>query len=196
MKQVFIVDDLPKTGFELSLKATDEELEMLKDQLSIQNVESFSAKLTIKQWRRGGVQIEGTYEAAITQECVVTLETFDSVVKEEINQKFFSTTKLPELNDKKEGEMLDNDLDPPDALNDGKLNISDYLVETLLLQLDPYPRKPGSDFEDLATNGKFQINQPTVDDGNSNESDDPNKIKKSNATHKPFAGLEKLLKDK
>ncbi|MGL1920314.1 MAG: DUF177 domain-containing protein [Hyphomicrobiales bacterium] len=199
MKQVFIVDDLPKVGFDLKIKATDEECALMAEALNIDKVASFRATLLISQWRRGGAHIVGEFETSITQSCVVSLEPFDSEVKETIDQKFFSSLKLPELNDKNEGEMIDNDMDPPDALEDGKLDVFDYLVETLLLHLDPYPRKPDGQLESLAIAGKFEINQPTMEDeqpiidedGSVSES----KVK-SKATHKPFADLAKLLKDK
>lgn len=198
MQQTFTVEDLPKTGFELKLKATDEECASLAVQMHVVNVANFTADLTIKQWRRGGVHIEGEFATTLTQTCVLSLDEFDTTVSEKIDQKFFSSTKIPDQSDKKEVEMLDNDMDPPDALVDGKLDISDYLVETVLLQLDPYPKKPGSQLESLAIDGKFEINQPTVED--EPDTDEPTSSSetkpKSKATHKPFADLANLLKDK
>lgn len=199
MKQTFIVESLPRTGFQLSLKATEEECTDIAAQLAVEKVNSFTAKLIITQWRRGGVHIEGEYTTTLTQNCVVSLEAFETTFSETIDQKFFSSTKVPELNDKNEGEVIDNDLDPPDALVDGELDISDYLIETLLLKLDPYPRKPGGKLESLAIDGKFEINQPTGEDDveATDEAGAKDKPKtKNKAMHKPFANLAQLLKDK
>ncbi|MCJ8322495.1 MAG: DUF177 domain-containing protein [Rhizobiales bacterium] len=206
MRQIFTVEKLPRAGFQLNLEATPDEREQLATQLNVSAVASFSANITIKQWRRGGVEIVGTFRTKLTQICVISLEPFVTELQEKIEQKFFGSTKIPELNDKKEGEMLDNDLDPPDALVDGQLNIFDYLSETLLLQLDPYPKKPDSRLESLAMGDKFEINQPTVetaDDaaslastGAENSAGDAAVKPKKVASHKPFADLAKLLKDK
>lgn len=203
MQQSFTVEKLPKTGFQLSLEATPEECIELASQLHIENVASFTAQLNIKQWRRGGVHIEGEFETKLSQICVISLESFESTFKHKIKQKFFGTTKIPEFGDKKEVEMIDNDMDPPEALVDGVLNIFDYLVETLLLQLDPYPKKPDSQLESLAMGDKFEINQPTVEDevepnGEHSPADaaSPSQKVKKIATHKPFADLSKLLNEK
>lgn len=195
MQQVFIVDNLPKTGFELKLKATDEECKLLAPQINVEQVASFTAELLIKQWRRGGVHIEGKFTAKLTQQCVISLDSFDTIIDEKIDQKFFASTKIPEFGEKKEVEMIDNDMDPPEALVDGQLNIFDYLAETLLLQLDPYPKKPDSQLESLAIDGKFEINQPNMADEPTLD-DDGTEQPKSKATHKPFANLNQLLKDK
>ena len=195
MQQVFVIDDLPKTGFELKLKATGDELKLLAEQMNVEHVASFTAELLIKQWRRGGAHIEGKYSTTLTQQCVISLDSFVTSVEKEIDQKFFSTTKIPDLGDKKEIEMLDNDMDPPEALVDGKLDILDYLVEVILLELDPYPKKPDSRLESLAIDGKFEINQPTIADEPA-AADGTETAPKAKATHKPFADLAKLLKDK
>lgn len=198
MKQIFVVDNLPKAGFELTLKATDQECIELAAHIGAEHVANFTADLFIKQWRRGGVYIEGKFSTQITQLCSLSLEPFEVQISEKIDQKFFATTKLPSLNDKNEGEMLDNDLDPPEALIDGNLDIFDYLAENLLLQLDPYPKKPGSQLPTADINGKYEINQPTGEDSVETIDQDGNVsgVKpKTTATHKPFADLSKLLKD-
>ncbi len=186
MQQTLIVEALPKTGFELSLKATQDECNSLAEKLQIESVSALSAELFIKQWRKGGVHINGTYTTTISQICVISLETFETILDEKVDQKFFSTTKLPELTDTKEAEMLDNDLDPPEALQDGALNVFDYIAEALLLQLDPYPKKAGVNLNDLENNGKFEINQPTTETEQSDKK----------PTRKPFANLDQLLKNK
>lgn len=195
MHQVFIVENLPKTGFELNLKATDEECKQLATQINVEQVASFTAKLLISQWRRGGVHIEGTFTSTLTQQCVISLDSFDTILDEKIDQKFFASTKIPEYGEKKEVEMIDNDMDPPEALVDGALNIFDYLAETMLLQLDPYPKKPDSQLESLAQDGKFEINQPNMEDPSTHDAAG-NEQPKPKATHKPFANLNQLLKDK
>jgi hypothetical protein len=41
---------------------------------------------------------------------------------------------------------LDAD-DPPDVLESENLDIGAYVVEQLALEIDPFPRKPGVEFE-------------------------------------------------
>jgi uncharacterized metal-binding protein YceD (DUF177 family) len=37
--------------------------------------------------------------------------------------------------------------DPPDVLEDDVIDVAAYLVEHLALEIDPFPRKPGAEFE-------------------------------------------------
>ncbi len=199
LKQILNIESLSNAGFQLNLVANASELIEMANLLHVASVKSFSASLMIRKWRRAGLQIEGSFKSRITQNCVVSLEEFDVEMNDEIHQKFFGNTDTPKMTDSKEVEMLNTDNDPPEALRDGNINILEYLVEVLALQLDPYPRAPESDIETLSTFGNIEINQPDSEslaiEAELNPANKPSE-KKPLATHKPFADLSKLLKDK
>jgi hypothetical protein len=107
-------------------------------------VPQLSVVLHVRSTPDGGVQVEGTLEATVTQQCVVTLEPFDNSVFEEVSLRF-----VPEGSPEAAQETSEDDLefDPPDELTNGALDLGVVAAEFLALGVDPYPRKPGAEFK-------------------------------------------------
>jgi Large ribosomal RNA subunit accumulation protein YceD len=76
---------------------------------------------------------------------VVTLDPIESEIDEPFNLVF---EPLPEQS---EGDVRAvkhiDDADPPEPLQDGKIDLGIVAIEHLILGIDPYPRKPGAVFE-------------------------------------------------
>lgn len=93
------------------------------------------------------LRVTGRVEAVVTQTCGVSLEPFESAVREPV-EVTFSDAVSPE-----EEDVLDEngmpDLDRPDALVRGQIDIGALTAEFLALGLDAYPRKPGIAFEEV-----------------------------------------------
>ena len=90
------------------------------------------------------VKVRGAVNATVGQTCVVTLEPIESQVHEQIDLLFSpppDPVRDPEAARKREkGE-------PPEALDNGYLDLGAIATEFLLLGVDPYPRKPGVEFD-------------------------------------------------
>jgi uncharacterized metal-binding protein YceD (DUF177 family) len=117
--------------------------------LGLDALESLSAEIKVSSWL-DGAQIDGHWTARVRQTCGVTLEPFDSDLEGEIRVR-----ALPQGSaalggaDEAGGELdLDPEVDdPPDVLADDKIDLGAYVVEDLSLAIDPFPRKPGVEFE-------------------------------------------------
>jgi uncharacterized metal-binding protein YceD (DUF177 family) len=76
---------------------------------------------------------------------VLTLEPLPVHVDERFEVNLVEALDTPPSDD---GEIdLELDDDSPDVAENGQIDLGQYAVEQLALQLDPYPRKDGAVFE-------------------------------------------------
>lgn len=115
------------------------------------SMRDLQARFTLKPYRKAGVRVVGPVRASITQTCVVTLEPFDSDLALDVDRTFEPASSRPrkirDLNDDGEIEIDLETLDPPDLVVDGVLDLGAVICEELALSLDPFPRKPGVEFQ-------------------------------------------------
>jgi uncharacterized metal-binding protein YceD (DUF177 family) len=143
ISRLVAVDRLPEGGSHAVLEATPQECEALAREFKLPAVHALKANLRIKGSLRR-MNVSGTVEGRVTQVCVVTLEPFEAAVREEVDVDF-SEHVGPEAEGRDEA-----DLDRPDEIVKGKIDIGALAAEFLALGLDPYPRKPGVAFEEGA----------------------------------------------
>jgi len=114
-------------------------------------IDELAADFTLKPYRKAGVRVVGSVAATVRQTCVVTLEPFDSRLEIEVDRTFEPQSSRPrrirDLNEDGEIEIDLETLDPPDIILDGVLDLGAVICEELALSLDPFPRKPGAEFE-------------------------------------------------
>jgi hypothetical protein len=130
----------------LTLTGGPEVRSQVGENLGLEDVQRLGAELVVRPWL-DGMEIEGRVEALITRLCGVTLEPFEVAVDEP-----FEVRVVPQGSPnapRSEGEIVvDLDAeDPPDEAAGDGVDASAYVVETLALSLDPFPRKPGAVFE-------------------------------------------------
>ena len=135
---------------EVHLEADDRERVALARLWSVESVDSFSADLKIRRWKKDGVKIIGEVRATVTQSCVVTLEPVKSDILEEIDQIFVPEgSALARLPQNEEGEILIDPEGPdlPDVFVGDTIDVGDVAAEFAAMGIDAYPRKPGVTFE-------------------------------------------------
>jgi uncharacterized metal-binding protein YceD (DUF177 family) len=138
------MENLPAAGREVVVTATDEQKAAIAEQLKISAVEKLDAKLHAKRFR-GGIQVLGRLEAIIVQPCVVSFEPVTQVIDEPIDRVF-----LPS-HDKAHAAPAGAEIfvdvagdDEPDRFDGPEVDLSNLIIETLALAIDPYPRAPGA----------------------------------------------------
>jgi len=128
-------DRVPREGSTELVSAEPKECTALADRLGVPALHSLSAELRAEPWRGGGLKVSGTFKADLDQICVVTLDRFREVIKGPVERVY-----LPEA------AVAGTEEEDVDHLVNGVADLGELVAETLVLALDPYPRKPGAAF--------------------------------------------------
>lgn len=140
------INRLPAKGMPVEIEADEDQRAALAVAHDLLSVESFTAELTVSNWKRDGISVEGRVKAAITQACVVSLEPVTASIDEPVQAVFVPpNSKLAKFEADPSGEML---LDPdgpdaPEVFEGDKLDVGALVEEFFAVAIDPYPRKPG-----------------------------------------------------
>jgi hypothetical protein len=130
----------------LRLEASPEVRARVGQDLDLEDVQRLGAEVAVRPWL-DGMEVEGRIEAMVTRLCGVTLEPFDVAIEEPLKVRIVprGSPNAPAA----EGEIvIDPDAeDPPDEAGGEGVDLGAYVIETLALALDPFPRKPGAVFE-------------------------------------------------
>jgi hypothetical protein len=141
------LDSLPATGRTLEVAATEEQREAIAERLGILSVEALAAKLLARPIK-GGIEVTGTLTADLTQACVLTFEPVPEHIAEKLFRLFLHGPA--EAQDFAPGAEIYVDLegeDAPDHFDGPEADFSEWLIETLSLALNPYPRKDGAEID-------------------------------------------------
>jgi uncharacterized metal-binding protein YceD (DUF177 family) len=139
----FRVDKIPSAGRELSLSPGAEERAAIAEFLELTSIENLKVTLRALPFR-GGVRVEGRLVADIVQPSVVSLEPVPQSIDEPIDRVFLPGTEKPYAGPAAAETFVDlSGEDIPDRYEGGEADLSDLIIETLALAVDPYPRAEG-----------------------------------------------------
>ena len=148
------VAKLPQNGLPVRFEASEEERAALAEHFGILSVESLTADLLVRRWKRDGVEVEGRFRAKVSQACVVTTEPVAEAINEPVEVIFVPDgSKLSRIAPESDGELhLDPEgADIPETFTGDRIDLGAYLTEIVGLALDPYPRAEGAEFTDTDT---------------------------------------------
>lgn len=129
----------------LKLSANETERQAVAERLGVLAISSLVAEVRIKPEKKGRkVLVDANVAAQVTQTCVVSLEPMDNEVHTTARVRF-GFESPPTVDD--DVEIWAEDEDPPDPIVDGIIDIGEFVVEHVALALDPFPRRPGAEFE-------------------------------------------------
>ena len=139
------VEALPRDGLDQKIEATPAEREAVAKLNGLEAIDELSASFTVKRSGRG-VRVTGSVHAAVTQTCIVTLEPVPAILDEPVDVRF-EPERDARAKGRAEPETVSmEDVDAPDPIVDGKIDLGALAAEFMVLGLDPYPRKPGAEF--------------------------------------------------
>ena len=128
------------------LQPGEAQLAHTAERLALVAIERLDAEVTVSPWL-DGAEVSGRWSARVEQTCGVTLEPFPTELSGTFSVKAVpagspnAPSEDPEI-------VIDMDAeDPPDVLPKPEVDIAAYVVEHLALELDPFPRAPGVEFE-------------------------------------------------
>ena len=141
---------LPPGESAFDLEADDEECRALAKRLGL--VDLADLKAAVRLWPAGGgtsVRIRCHLVARVTQTCVVTLEPVAGRI-DAIFERLYGPTAA---DDEEGGDVFlePDEQEPPEPIRDGVVDLGEAVAEQLALELDPFPRAPGAEFEGFST---------------------------------------------
>ena len=137
--------EIPRSGTSFAFEADAKARAEIVRDLDLASLDRFEGEIRVESWL-DGFQIDGRYSAALAQICGITAEPLPVQLA-----NTFSLRVLPaaSANAPQAGEEVEIDPDaedPPDLLEDDRIDLTAYAFEHLALDLDPFPRKPGAEF--------------------------------------------------
>ncbi len=144
----FAVERVGSAGREQVVEATAFECTALAERLQIPAVLSLRCRFQLTVAPGGVVLAEGMLEARLVRDCVVSLEPFESVLAERFRLRFVPAAML----DESEAEaVLDPEADDEVPYQGAVIDLGEAAAEQLALAMDPYPRRPGAELPDEAS---------------------------------------------
>ena len=132
------VDDIPERGLVIEVEVPEEARQIIAKAFGLVALSALKVAVTFKKKGKEASAL-GRLDAQLTQTCVVSLEAFDETVHEALDLHF--APDAPALDDETAP------LDAPDPIINGEIELGVLMVEFLALALDPYPKKPGAEFQ-------------------------------------------------
>jgi hypothetical protein len=147
------LDSMPTAGRDLDLTVDKTERDALAEELEIVAIDRLQVKFHAVRFR-GGIRVTGRLTAVVVQQSVITFEPVTQEIGEPIDRIFlpgaeknFAEPANAEVFVDLEGE------DIPDHFDGNEADLTDLIVETLALAIDPYPRAPGESLGELGSDG-------------------------------------------
>lgn len=137
---------LPQRGFPVIIEADAGQRAALAEAHLLLSVERFRAELLIRAWNAGGIQVTGTVQATIVQECIVTLEPLTAGISESVEAIFVPETSPLAKPDIADGELFlaADGPDGPETFDGETIDAGALAEEFFALGIDPYPRREGA----------------------------------------------------
>jgi len=141
------VEEVPESGMHVDLEADEATRAALAKAVGLRDLPRLQASFDVSRRGRGGLRVDGEMSATVGQTCVVSLEPIETEIREPIDLAFAPSTGNALANESGEATMRFGDAEPPDPLIGGEIDLGAIVTEFLMLGIDPYPRKEGSEFE-------------------------------------------------
>lgn len=144
-----LVDRVPRKGSHEVFAAEPQECLELAKRFSLPKLHSVKAHLIATPYRGGGLKVTGSVDADIEQISVISLELFASRMHCDV-ERYFLPPKI----------LVDAVEDDADPIENGEIDLGELVAETIALELDAYPRKPGETYDDPALDSDDNETKP------------------------------------
>jgi uncharacterized metal-binding protein YceD (DUF177 family) len=139
--------EVPASGLHYNKTIPETDLKALARLIGVDKIASAALTLHLTPEGREGLHGTGDVRASVTQTCVVSLDPVDAEIHELIDVSFKPLTeediRRRETFDPDEDENLP---DPPEPVDNGRVDIGQLTIEFLAVGVDPYPRIEGAVF--------------------------------------------------
>lgn len=142
LSRLLKVDGIPRAGIEERIVAKPAERAALAKRLRIVDLKRFEANITVEHEKGRMLTVTGGIYAELTQECVVTLEPIDEVLRDNFDILMAPDYVLKKRGSAPIGEYAETEA--PEPIEGGILDLGEIAVQHLAMSIDPYPRKEGA----------------------------------------------------
>ena len=142
------VAHLGESGEILTVEANAGERAALARRFGLLALDRLTAELAIAALERGAVRVTGRLQADVTQACALSLEPVPAQIDERFAALFGGPAPVAGIVDIELAEE-----DPPEPIENGRIDIGELVAQHLALALDPYPRAPGARLSAAGTEG-------------------------------------------
>ena len=142
------VAQIPERGVHRELDADEAQRKAIAEIGGLRDVISAHASFDVMPKSGGRFHVAGHVRARVGQTCVVTLDPIETDIDEPIDLMFAPPEQIPALSDLvDEAAAGDDDIDPPEPIEGGVIDLGRLATDALFLGIDPYPRKPDAVFD-------------------------------------------------
>ena len=152
---IVAVDELSTADRVVQFSANEKERQALAERFNVDGISRLEGRATLKLLSDGDVLMKLEAQAGVQQRCVVTLEPLETEISVDFSTTYTdSHNTQPGLDwghDEEVFEDIDDDIEPPESMYDGKIDVAEACVEQLALEIDPFPRVKGVTFDGYST---------------------------------------------
>jgi uncharacterized metal-binding protein YceD (DUF177 family) len=147
------VHSLPGDGLEIEVRANGAERAALAERFGLRSLEVLTAEARLRETDEEGTYLlHASVHAELTQSCVITLKPVRSVIDTAFDRLYGDTEGS--VDDEVIIVLSEEGEDRPEPLVDGAIDVGEAIAEQLGLEIDPFPRLEGAEFEGYATDGE------------------------------------------
>jgi hypothetical protein len=143
------VEEIPHTGQRFELVAEGPARAAVAKVAGLRDLPRFEAHFDVTRRGAGGLHVAGKISATVGQTCVVTLEPLANEIEETVDLLFEPSSPVPEAENEAAPRVRDVQVNDPEPLVGGVVDLGALATEFLILGLNLYPRKQGAIFEAL-----------------------------------------------
>ncbi len=145
----FDTSEMSDEPVEREISADEAERAALARRFGLRALDRLSARLTVRRIRDDLFHVSGRFQAAVVQQCVVTLEPVRTSLDEPLAMTFAKGKALAS------GQAVDGlEDEEPDSMDGDVIDLGEAVAQQLAVSLDPYPRAPGASLEAVLPAGK------------------------------------------
>ena len=146
------IAQIPEGGLHRELDADEVQRKAIADIAGLRDVLSAHASFDVTPKSGGRFHVAGHVRAQLAQTCVVTLDPIETEIDETIDLMLAPPEQIPALSDLvDDAAAAEDDVDPPEPIEGGVIDLGRLATDALFLGIDPYPRKPDAVFDHEVT---------------------------------------------
>lgn len=147
--------DVSRQGRQYTVTAEEAERAALARRFGLIGIDSLVGDYTVRAIGAGPlIRVEGSVTASVTQKCIVTLDPVAAEIQEDIVAEYGPDEADLDL------ELTLDDEDPPEAFDNGAVDLGELTAQHLSLALDPFPRAAGAKIEEEGLTEEVTIDAP------------------------------------